>query len=502
MLRHGHCSSASFYFRVCKVSKSSALFWTCTANRVNFYSTASESSSAALLDSPSVRRFLKESHVKHGTVTLDKRVRVSEFFLLYNKMKKNPPWNDLANLSNDLQLNIRQIYKVYEEEASQGKLEMYVKRSRGKITFKTKQLIRHWLRQTNFKNPDENEKLYLSRVCGISLEQLRGQLRRLMDPSGRITDASRRAIRFWYEKNGQTSPNRAQMEELKQLTGLSYFQLREQFRHLKVKHGVVTHEKKQVISQFWKDNDYQMLPPERIRALAQRTKLSVHQIYGQLYQLRNQNENSFVEPRHKKVIFDYADEYQNDLSRTEMLDELERKTGLTRAQISFQLRHWKDVSGTVNQQTKDIVRSWLQDNNFRSPTHEERQQLLTETGWSSSQLSVQLFDLKETNGSITAEKERIIEEWIQLHKRKPKGLEIQQIRDKTNLSRVQIYYLVRKIMDPPGKVTEETKEIVWQWLLKNDGGKPSKTQKGTLLNETGWNLEQLLYQMRQMRQKM
>ena len=66
------------------------------------------------------------------------------------------------------------------------------------------------------------------------------------------------------------------------------------------------------------------------------------------------------------------------------------ETKWSSSQLRHQLRRFLNPNGVISEVSKEILRSWLIDNNFEEPKDKDREDILEKTGWNSRQLADQL----------------------------------------------------------------------------------------------------------------
>lgn len=152
----------------------------------------------------------------------------------------------------------------------------------------------------------------------------------------------------------------------------------------------------------------------------------------------------------------------------------------------------------MNDEEKNLVKKWYDKVGNRSPTRKEFQWLKSQTNWRSQQLSSYLYSLKlsnKTNQQITKETKQILRNWIKNHQyRNPTEDEKSLILKETGWSLSQLNHQLWLLLDPPGEITETSKNFIKEWINKN--GLPDSYSKRYLMEETGWSRKQLNHQLK------
>uniref|UniRef100_A0A7S1PFT9 Uncharacterized protein n=1 Tax=Percolomonas cosmopolitus TaxID=63605 RepID=A0A7S1PFT9_9EUKA len=125
---------------------------------------------------------------------------------------------------------------------------------------------------------------------------------------------------------------------------------------------------------------------------------------------------------------------------------LMKQIGLNRTQLRQQLNFLREISGTVDDNAREVVTNWLLKNHYRSPTSEERDSLQVQTKLGRNQLNNLIFRTIEEPGELSDEVRDILKNWITEHNRHPTPSERDELQEKTGLSKPQLYAQVSNIL--------------------------------------------------------
>lgn len=116
------------------------------------------------------------------------------------------------------------------------------------------------------------------------------------------------------------------------------------------------------------------------------------------------------------------------------------------------------------------------------------------TGWSPFQLNQQIAYYLSTKYPISESSLLFIQNWAQQHERFPTKLERQMLLEQTSLSTYQLSQLLTKYLDPPRKITEETKKKILTWIETN-GYPKDRNERTKLRSFVQLSMKQLLTQL-------
>uniref|UniRef100_A0A7S1PJQ0 Uncharacterized protein n=1 Tax=Percolomonas cosmopolitus TaxID=63605 RepID=A0A7S1PJQ0_9EUKA len=149
------------------------------------------------------------------------------------------------------------------------------------------------------------------------------------------------------------------------------------------------------------------------------------------------------------------------------------------------------------------MREWLSKNQDRSPTREEVRQLSRRLGLGTLRIRSFINACRETylRGELTEDKLQHIREWIDEHWSNqteseqsltvPTTQKLRQLSKDVSLSPRQVQRLVNRVLNPPGKLTQENQQIIQQYFEENHPNMHLKHDIDGLRKETGLNATQI-----------
>jgi len=291
--------------------------------------------------------------------------------------------------------------------------------SHAEITPELKSYLLQWVLKHR-RLPNTLERHHIMGHTRMSPSQLRGQLALMLDVKGKITEEKREYLQKWLEEKTNAHGRKEEMaNDNPSETAQQYIPA--------VRHHFSTYSP----------------TPEELAHLTKLLSLSRRQIQYLVPLLQEQRTE--VTFQKKIEIARYIDELGRYPLRGERKD-LETRTGLSSSQIRDILKHMKQKSGPVTDESKKIVANWLHENKNRLPTDQERSQLLKETGWNGFQLTSQLRYMRDKQGVITEEIRQSIKEWLEtIAWRSPTIQERRSMREELGLSRTQLNAQVRRL---------------------------------------------------------
>jgi len=223
--------------------------------------------------------------------------------------------------------------------------------------------------------------------------------------------------------------------------------------------GRINDTTKGLLREWLEGNLYRVPEGKERETLLQETGWSLAQLNHQIYQMRDKWENEralAIEDGKRKVLGVVEGEalvkqwLDDNNGRSPTRDErimLQNQTGWTRKKITYRIRRIMigDCDTTpLTEEAKLYVKSWLETNHNRQPSKEEMNELMHATGWARTQMNEQLRHLRETPGELSAENRMIIMNWLKEHDNDmPTIKERTELREKTGLNRRQLNAFLR-----------------------------------------------------------
>lgn len=265
--------------------------------------------------------------------------------------------------------------------------------------------------------------------------------------------------------------------------------------------GEVTQEEKEFIFKWLKEHDFRSPTQEERKNIALKTGLARTQIQNQVTLLKEANLD--VTSFSKNKIFNWFKEHQR-LPSPEEREQLKKDTGISRRQLNFQLYKLMDPKKIITESIRNKIHSFLQNNNFQFPNRSERKILLQETGISSRQLNSLLFSMRQYPHNFeSVEKCRdILINWLKQNDyRSPSKEEREELMKVTGLPRLKLNNMVVFLRERRGVHTEKTRSIIQNWLKNNNYSIPTEQEYKLLKEKTQLSQHQVYSQVYYWRKK-
>lgn len=315
-----------------------------------------------------------------------------------------------------------------------------------------------------------------------------------------IPEEAKEKIRNWLEEHEYKMPTSSERKELREQTGLGHKQLLDQIYYLSLKPGIITDEVKEMIKEWLINNDNRLPTKKEREKLSESTKLTIPQLNNQIHYLREENET--LSKFAKQYIEEWLENNNYRIPTFEEKIEIKNSIKISKKQLDTQINKLIEKTNDENKDFKEIINTWLEKNNFRSPTSEERLELQNLTRMGRHRLNCALQRLREIRGEVTEDIKIIISNWMKENNfRNPNKLEKEYLLQRTGISRTQLYYLIRKNMEHiPSDKIEQARIFVSNWADKNTT-RPNKDEIAYLLQETQLALRQLNTMLQSLREK-
>lgn len=259
-------------------------------------------------------------------------------------------------------------------------------------------------------------------------------------------------------------------------------------------------EKVRVFKSFFTEFPHHKYPTYNQRQeLSKQIALDFNEMNACIISAREKDRMNYLEinPSIKTFIREWMNSMNVDMNNRAPSQEewkyLESETGISRNSLVklIKIISISNKQGIVTNESKDIIIKWLEENEYRKPTIQERDELLKQTGWSKEQLIHQIQYYRDPSGEITHESKSIISRWIEKHKRIPTKEERDILQEQTCLSRWQLQFQIESFLSQKKQITPEDRQFVSKWLKDNHTNQPSQEQRLFLLKETKLTSKQL-----------
>lgn len=373
------------------------------------------------------------------------------------------------------------------------------------LNHKSKSIILEWIKKNPNLDPTFEEKMKLVKKTGLGMHQFLTVYSVLKENRGEITDNNKNIIKVWIDQNNR-KPTLEERKLLQYQTGLSRTQLNTQIRILNSKKGRVTSQNKKIIKDWLVANGFRSPTSEERLILEQETGLSRDQVSKQI--LYMQDKSGRITEETKQIIRNWLKENPNKNPTSNDRIILQKETNCSQQQITNLIRSLRIPQGSITLEVKEYIKSWLINNNNKSPNNLERELLMKETNLSYDQLrnlirrQLQLFKIGKSI-IISKEIKEQLKNWLQtLNGIKPTNEEITQKSKEFGLTKEQLYFQIRSITrEKKAILSKEIKDQLLQWMKENNFRSPNKDERDQLETLTGLGRMQLNFQLYLIRKK-
>jgi len=211
------------------------------------------------------------------------------------------------------------------------------------------------------------------------------------------------------------------------------------------------------------------------------------------HQLSTINPTRAIPTQQRLILKEWVTTHKSHSRPTPIqLKRLMNQTNLSKKQILGTLRTLAQHRGHLSSESKKIVLKWLEDNHFRKPTPLERDALLKETKWNREQLKQQIEIMRDPPGELTEESKQIVSAWLEENDyRMPTKLERDSLREYTQWSRKQLTFQIESLRMAKRRITDGDRQIVLEWLTSNGNRNPTPEERHVLMRETNLTPRQL-----------
>uniref|UniRef100_A0A7S1KSM8 Uncharacterized protein n=1 Tax=Percolomonas cosmopolitus TaxID=63605 RepID=A0A7S1KSM8_9EUKA len=256
-----------------------------------------------------------------------------------------------------------------------------------------------------------------------------------------------------------------------------------------------------------------MPSPQQMIYLQERTSLTRDQIRRQLRRMRRdmsvvgeQNSHRYVgskrvSPRARALVKLSLVAHNGHLP-TRIRRHISSRTGLSLDQIASMISNMKPGS-EITSEKREILTEWMSERHFeKRPTGDQMQHLVSLTSLSPSQISMQCRQLQHRYFSQRMDKDDMekLEKWMRDNATKRRvfdRFERQELRQRFNVTPIQLNQVIRRYENKHEKrASKESREIVKQWLERNDYRSPDASERDKLQEKTCLTRDQLKRQLR------
>lgn len=336
---------------------------------------------------------------------------------------------NLLELAEIAKLEITQLRRII----NRGRQQLRDK-SPKKITLKEKKILKDWI-ETNYLNHDLNHDLinnnYLSNQ---TIEDFKYTSQNKI-----FKNISKKSNKT---HNSYFMLSHSQENELMEKTGLNKNQIYRQLQLLIEDRGIMTYDLKNNLSNWIKKNNRPPTQEER-KLFLKETGWSTSQLNSYIHYLLNQNENKDSNHIALEEIKKWMNEYQRLPSKEEQNQFIEKfDLSYYDAKNMFRNSFESLYKGPPTSNYETILENWYNVHK-KTPNIEEKKQLALETNLSLKSVYNYIYRLKQRQeqpqNKITQYSKDVIISWIKENNRLPDGFERKQLQLKTGLNQSQLY---------------------------------------------------------------
>lgn len=330
---------------------------------------------------------------------------------------------------------------------------------RNKLTSSQKKYILNWLQEKNYPKLSSTEKENLfQQICSlpdsriISIDNFYKFLSNHKYPRGKLTNEKIKSIIEWILKY-KKKPTLSERIEIASQLNLSPNQILTQINIIK---------------------------RSKQRSLNKKTQLSV--------QVREKIKAFIQNQKSNNISLKNIPYYE----KKKLIEE----TNIDLHTLNQYLQYYFHVSGTVNEKSKMIIRSWLEKNHYKKPNKDEMNELCLQTDLNTFQMRSQIrsmhFTIKHGKIQLTDEKKEKIIQYYRIHNNIPIGDQLSEFSKEIELSPKQIYDFYRRWEDKKNynPLSDEIKQFISTWMCQNNR-LPTSEERDILQNQLQISRQQL-----------
>lgn len=150
------------------------------------------------------------------------------------------------------------------------------------------------------------------------------------------------------------------------------------------------------------------------------------------------------------------------------------------------------IPGVITDESKNILKKWLENNANARPSKYQLSLLCNETGLAKFQIFNLISYFKANQpGKVTPKVKEIIKAWVQKHERSPNSQERKDLEKETGLNAYQVRRCIQVALGSQKSISPKAKEIIKKWKLENNWRKPNEIERVELQEITGLSSYQL-----------
>uniref|UniRef100_A0A7S1KUL5 Uncharacterized protein n=1 Tax=Percolomonas cosmopolitus TaxID=63605 RepID=A0A7S1KUL5_9EUKA len=319
------------------------------------------------------------------------------------------------------------------------------------------------LMQSQDNAPPTREQIdKISQLTDVTAYRLNLIVNEMLDPPGEVTEEKRSLIwRFIKDKDPFHLMDLKDLHHLKTQTNLNVSQVRRVIWFMKDRPGVLTDSKKERIKKFLKAHQ-QGATDEQLTELCEQTELNRMQVYTLLnsFKIRaEQKENGQLEEDNYLAALSSWLEERSFKHPTDLeLSQWEHITGLPKEKLQREVNRLIETHGALNQEKKAEVLQWMIHHDFSRPNAEQLSFLQNRTNLRLEQIQELIEEIRAPPGKIEQESLAKIEDMI--HSEEEKETLVESLQASTGLGLRQVQLLVSYSREGPGELDATRKQQV------------------------------------------
>jgi len=342
-------------------------------------------------------------------------------------------------------------------------------------------LLKQIFLSSHIKHPTSRDKELLARLFGLSISVLNEMLRSFR---GEMYDVG--GMREGYkghsvEHSGQVK-RAGPHERHKRLTTVPN-ELKEQIR---------------IILETYPNNH--SLPRtewKKIRDLAHSHSLSTHQLYRIMYRVRYPKKQ--ITEDKKKRVHDWArDNPSQKAPSNEEMTKMTEEIGLSVDQIRYVVAQFRDPNQELTPGKKQAALEWLKKHDYREASSDTIRLAIQEIGISRQQLRDLAVYIRVKRHPPTEQQIEAVRVVFET-KNRLTAQDVEDLHQSTQLHKKQIYSLLKRFASQPSIITDQHKEVLSEWLRKNQNKLPTSQEYSELQQTTGMDRRQMIDLIRYLR---
>lgn len=203
--------------------------------------------------------------------------------------------------------------------------------------------------------------------------------------------------------------------------------------------------------------------------------------------IHRRRESQLNPKKTKEILLKFIEETENYNPTSEQYAKLNEETGLSKNQLySFFYRQRNKVK-KLTQEEKESLREWYLKNwnTLEKQESNSLEDICEQFSVSRAQMLKLLWIIGDEFHSPHQKVTKAIKKQINIFLKEnpnPQSSQIKQLQEQLGISKNQLYSLISRFRDPPGEVTPSAKELIYEYINKNEKIDMNVLQKITNLS--------------------